>query len=54
LVCFKKVSKVGRASSGKGSLRVRVVGVSRKNYYKNSLRHMDPLIGTKPLFCTLI
>src|SRR6266516_3006172 len=36
LVCFKNVSKVGRASSGKWSLRVRMMGVSRKNYYKNS------------------
>jgi len=22
--------------------------IEAKNYYKNSLRHMDPLIGTKP------
>jgi hypothetical protein len=35
-VCFKKLSKVGRASSGKWSVRVRIVVVSRKNYYKNS------------------
>jgi hypothetical protein len=42
LVCFKNVSQVGRASSGKWSLRGRMVGVSRKNYYRNSLWHMDP------------
>src|SRR6266852_2234740 len=35
LVCFKNVSKVGRASSGKCSLRVRMRVVSRINYYKN-------------------
>src|SRR5947209_12449023 len=34
-VCFKKVSKVGRASSGKCSLRVRMRVVSRIKYYKN-------------------
>src|SRR5262245_51819719 len=36
LVCFKKVSKVGRAASGKCSLRVRMRVVSRIKYYKNS------------------
>src|SRR4030095_6427361 len=35
LVCFKNVSKVGRASSGKCSLRVRIRVVSRIKYYKN-------------------
>ena len=41
LVCFKKVSKVGRASSGKCSLRVRIWGSPAINYYKNIqiLRH---------------
>src|SRR4030095_8951153 len=34
-VCFKNVSKVGRASSGKCSLRVRIRVVSRIKYYKN-------------------
>src|SRR5438093_4058805 len=35
VVCFKKVSQVGRASSGKCSLRVRMRVVSRITYYKN-------------------
>src|SRR5215813_6535437 len=35
-VCLRKVSKVGSACSGKWSLRVRIVVVSRKNYDKNS------------------
>src|SRR5438445_13598516 len=35
LVCFKKVSKISRASSGKCSLRVRMRGVSIIKYYKN-------------------
>src|SRR5437870_4363663 len=35
LVCFKNVSKVGRASSGKCSLRFRIRVVSRIKYYKN-------------------
>src|SRR4029450_8382341 len=47
LVCFNNGSKVGRASSGKWRLRVRMVGVSRKNYDRNSLWHMAPLIKTK-------
>src|SRR5438128_920972 len=34
-VCFKKVSKVGRASLEKCSLRVRMRGVSTIKYYKN-------------------
>ncbi len=42
LVCFKKVSKVGRASSGKCSLRVRMRVVSRINYYKNSKHSTSP------------
>src|SRR5215831_5779852 len=51
-VCFKKVSKVGRASSGKWSLRVRMRGVSTIKYYKNMKIHHStscsyPLIGTK-------
>src|SRR5215510_4586177 len=37
LVCFKKVSKVGRAASGKCSLRVRMQGVSTIKYYKNTI-----------------
>jgi len=32
LVCFKNVSKVGRAHRESEVLRVRIVGVSRKNY----------------------
>src|SRR5438445_13741494 len=35
LVCFKKVSKISRASSGKCSLRVRMRRVSIIKYYKN-------------------
>src|SRR5437870_11238033 len=35
LVCCKNVSKVGRASWGKCSLRVRIRVVSRIKYYKN-------------------
>ena len=39
---LEKVSKVGRASSGKWSLRVRIEGSPGKNYYKNIiLRHID-------------
>src|SRR5262249_54971949 len=34
-VCFKKVFKVGKASSAKCSLRVRMQVVSTINYYKN-------------------
>src|SRR5687768_15707962 len=41
LVCFKKVSKVGRASSGKYNLRGRMRVVSTIKYYNNiqMLRH---------------
>jgi hypothetical protein len=41
---LRKVSKGGRASSGKWSVRVRIVVVSRKKYYKNSpdTWHMAP------------
>src|SRR5688500_17748214 len=41
LVCFKKVSKVGRASSGKCNLRGRMRVVSTIKYYNNiqMLRH---------------
>src|SRR5207247_2229790 len=35
LVCFKKQSRVGRASSGKWSVSVRIMVVSRIKYYKN-------------------
>src|SRR5262245_2282029 len=35
-VCLRKVSQVGRASSGKWSLRVRTVVASRQKYYKHS------------------
>src|SRR5215216_2146906 len=35
-VCLRKVSRVGRASSGKWSVRVRIGVASRKKYYKNS------------------
>src|SRR5262245_39107958 len=35
-VCVRKVSKVESACSGKWSLRVRIVVVSRQNYDKNS------------------
>ena len=48
LVCCKKASQVGRASWGKCSLRGCMVRVFRKNYDKNSLRHVESLIGTKP------
>src|SRR5262249_31906472 len=44
LVCLRKVSKVGSACSGKWSLRVRIVVVSGKNYYKNSQGGHAPLI----------
>src|SRR5499427_6807603 len=51
-VCFKKVSKVGRASSGKRSVSVRIVVLSTIKYYKNMKipRYTScsyPLIGTK-------
>src|SRR4029453_5336792 len=50
-VCFTKVSKVGRASSGKRRLRVRIGVLSTIKYYKNMKIHCytwcsSALIGT--------
>src|SRR5215813_15229776 len=49
LVCLKKVSKVDRALSGKWSLRVRMMVVSRIKYYKNiSTPRGSPIVGAQP------
>src|SRR5262249_53997575 len=50
---FNTVSKVGRASSGKWSWRVRIGSLFHTKYYKNAqIWHLTscdyPLIGTKP------
>jgi hypothetical protein len=49
LVCFKNVSKVGMASLGKWSLRVRIGGSPGKTPTKihRGIWPVDPLIGTK-------